>query len=746
MHDSTLFYRSIYAALFIGASSMLYSCNDDIRPGDKNDSSDRVCFRLTEASWGNAADTRSTSPVSREIGRAVLRSTESSDTLCLTAIETDGINLGSSTRGSQISSKDDLSSFGCFAYVGTTPGKYTQFYINNDEYTKNGEIYQSENIQYWPGSALNFKFYCYAPFNASGLGLPESPESTILQYEVPASVADQKDLMLAPTEEYPGNRNEQVPLTFTHLLSAVKVISGETMQAGTVKSVSFTGLHGQATINMDAVDNEGWDYLGGIEGRKSFSSSDQITIAENESKKNLISTNESDAFMFLPQTLSDTENSIIIEFNDGEKDRTLTAPLTGLWEMGKTYTYIISITPEYELSFSQVPDKQDAHYVSCMTTIHVNNIPQGKNWILTASASDGADVTVQLETQVNEYAKEGYWVDKIMNNGVLSTESARGTNSIVSNENGEIEVRVFIPENNGTSNRTITLSLGIEGSTSSRAIQSIEQYCPDWKSDNTGWEQIDDNQSSPWGFDSNRVQVYVFNHFSDVGFIDNISKALLGNVSTLINNLISDNNASSYVTIGEYEHGVGWFASTYNYVVINYSTLSNLGSNANSQTNGILNTQQLYTMAGPVYNNFFENALTGLKKAWSGNPLMIKRENSNVTFPSNVPESIEDADFSNGFLPIILKKNRGYINKITQGTGDNQVTTTVLAYDVNDLVWYLPAYGQFNGVTSFGDNTLDSSLYWSSTGVSNSTDSYLGNGAQDSRKTSHKVVVCRNKQ
>lgn len=745
MHDSTLFYRSIYAALFIGASSMLFSCNDDIRPGDKNDSSDRVCFRLTEASWGNAADTRSTFPVSREIGRAVLRSTESSDTLCLTAIETAGINLGSSTRGSQISSKDALSSFGCFAYVGTTPGKYTQFYINNDEYTKNGEIYQSENIQYWPGSALNFKFYCYAPFNASGLGLPESPESTILQYEVPASVADQKDLMLAPTEEYPGNRNEQVPLSFKHLLSAVKVISGEKMQAGTVKSVSFTGLHGQATINMDAVDTEGWDYIGGIEGRKSFSSSDQITIAENESKKNLISTNESDAFIFLPQTLSDTENSIIIEFNDGEKDRTLTAPLTGLWEMGKTYTYIISITPEYELSFSQVPDKQDAHYVSCLTTINANNLPQGKNWILTASASDGADVTVQLETQVNEYAKEGYWVDKIMNNGVLSTESARGTNSIVSNENGEIEVRVFIPENNGTSNRTITLSLGIEGSTSSRAVQSIEQYCPDWKSDNTGWEQIDDNQSSPWGFDSHRVQVYVYNHAGlGLGIFDGILQYITGNMKTIIDNLITDYNASSYVSVGEYEYGL-WIKNTFNYVSIDYSSLSNLGSNAASNTDGLTNTRHLYSMAGPVYSSIFENALSGLTRA-DGDKLLIKREESGYNIPNSVPQSVEDAGFSNGFLPYILKKNKGYINKITEGSGDQQVTTTVLAYNVDELVWYLPAYSQFDGVTSFGDNTLDPSSFWSSTGGTNSTDSYLGNGITDSRRNSHKIIVCRNKQ
>lgn len=671
MHDSTLFYRSIYAALFIGASSMLYSCNDDIRPGDKNDSSDRVCFRLTEASWGNAADTRSTSPVSREIGRAVLRSTESSDTLCLTAIETNGINLGSSTRGSQISSKDDLSSFGCFAYVGTTPGKYTQFYINNDEYTKNGEIYQSDNIQYWPGSALNFKFYCYAPFNASGLSLPESPESTILQYVVPESVTDQKDLMLAPTEEYPGNRNDQVPLTFTHLLSAVRIVTGKNMQAGTVKSVSFKNLYGSANIDMD--NPTAWQDYSLYES--SYTVSPNVTVTSGQADQVIVG--GENTLLMLPQTMKPVDGLeptiLTIVFNDGTKDRTLETELTGEWLMGMTYTYYLSITPEYTLEFNETEPIADAHYVIKPIHIKAGDLNGGSYTVV----SSNPDIC-KLRANLVGPEEQGYWPKESTADGDFVR-----SNSLTLNAEGDVLVYAFLTENATEADRTVDLQLQYNGSTVNTL--TLTQKCPVWTSDGTmGWENTEEDPEKPFGFAWNRKVTYDRNNGWGTVILS-ILNAFGG---------LSDNPAVQWtkVKVGRLTFVTG--------CTIDYSQVQSL-SNVYDDNDGLANTKA-----------FRANSASDLS-ALESNLQAI------CTATSESGDNIKSVDFA---ALVCIKKNACDIDK--QTGADNSVVY-MPSFTGADIKWYLPASGQFTGMPA----DMNGKVYWSSTAINDNENAYSWNGA-----------------
>ena len=79
-----------------------------------------------------------------------------------------------------------------------------------------------------------------------------------------------------------------------------------------------------------------------------------------------------------------------------------------------------------------------------------------------------------------------------------------------------------------------------------------------------------------------------------------------------------------------------------------------------------------------------------------------------------------------------------------------QIVTTEVAttphpiFNVDDLKWYLPAYGQFQYFTPdpniAGD---DKSHYWSSTAVSGSSEAYIGDGTPKDRDLQYRVIAAR---
>lgn len=716
----------------IGATLLLGACTDDDFNNGKYDS-DHICFRTDNASWGDLADTRA-------VGNPtdyVLRAAGSRDTLCMKQIVTEGIQLDRAlgTRGTQITNPSQIQSFGVFAY--TQQGGVNKLYINNEQYTKSGNVFESQNIYYWPGASLTFDFYTYSPYNANGLSLPESPDIRILNYTVPTDVAQQQDLMLAVNNNVPGDNNAAVPLSFTHLLTAVNVVAGSQMADGTIESISFSGLVDDGTLDMTNVA-AGWT-LENLD-RVTYTVNPNVTINHQEGQ-NLLG--EGNTFLVLPQTLSETEITVIVRNSDGNS-RTLTAPLSGEWKMGTTNTYRISITPEYELKFeeAEIP-VQDAHYVSFTTKVEAGNL-KGKNWSVAVSCDDNADATVQLESNVDKYVKDpkdgGFWLDRNIVNGV-DQGSARGTASVTDGEEGTIEVRVFLPENVTEKDRTVTLNLSVDGK--SVATKTVTQKCPAWEG-NTGWEVLNDGQQGPWGFDSRKRVVYVYNRGRFLDFQSLALTNLRNNVQSIVNQYDPNH---IYATYGTFEYAGLLDTYTYPYVSIDYSGFNNLGSNASSSEDGLINTKELYGLAGPVYSNALGAALENVHKYGGyGSSAMVNRDDAQYRVPADVPTNETDVNFKS-VLSEVLKKNAYNLVTTTTGTGDEQITTTAPHIEASAIKWYLPANGQFGSMPDWSGTGPQASQIWSSTVAPNSgsvSQAYLGIG-QDARTTTHYVRAARNR-
>lgn len=718
----------------IGATLLLGACADDDFKNGKYDS-DHICFRTENATWGDMADTRA-------VGNPtdyVLRAAGSRDTLCMKQIVTEGIQLDRArgTRGTQITDASQIQSFGVFAY--TQQGGVNKLYINNEQYTKGeNNIFQAQNIYYWPGASLTFDFYTYSPYNANGLSLPGSPDIRILNYTVPTDVAQQQDLMLAVNNSVPGDNNAAVPLSFTHLLTAVNVVAGSQMIDGTIESISFSGLVDDGTLDMTNIA-AGWK-LQNLD-RVTYTVNSNVAINHTEGQ-NLLG--KGNTFLLLPQTLSETVNAItVVVRNSDGNSRTLTAPLSGEWKMGTTNTYRISITPEYELKFedAEIP-VQDAHYVSFTTKVEAGNL-KGKNWSVAVSCDDNADATVLLTNSIEDNLKslynDGFWLDRKIVNG-SDQGSARGTASVTDGEEGTIELRVFLPENVTEKDRTVTLNLSVDGK--SVATKTVTQKCPAWDG-NTGWEVLNDGQQGPWGFDSRKRVVYVYNR----GWLDLQSLALTNlrnNVQSIVNQYDPNHR---YATYGTFEYA-GWLDTyTYPYVSIDYSGFNNLGSNASSSEDGLINTKELYGLAGPVYSNALGAALENVHKYGGyGSSAMVNRDDAQYRVPADVPTNETDVNFKS-VLSEVLKKNAYNLVTTTTGTGDEQITTTAPHIEASAIKWYLPAYGQFGSMPDWSGTGPQASQIWSSTvapNIGSVSQAYLGVG-QDARTTTHYVRAARNR-
>ena len=202
--------------------------------------------------------------------------------------------------------------------------------------SKTGDSWMPSSSNYWPGSAYKMKFFAYAPkgneaYRLSGREASGAPTITCT---IPDDVTNQQDLLVAASDELPGNSNTSVALTFRHALTAVRFVCGSDMKAGTIKSVTLKGVNSTGTYNFGT---HTWSGIGAV---KDFSQT--LGKASSGTPDEAITT-EAQTFMMVPQTLPDGA-VIEVVFNDGT-EHTLTGNIgKQVWPMGKTVTYKISTT------------------------------------------------------------------------------------------------------------------------------------------------------------------------------------------------------------------------------------------------------------------------------------------------------------------------------------------------------------------------------------------------------------------
>ena len=564
------------AAVLLSAS--LFSCSSDDFLGKAETNTDGISFGV---STENGASTRANNSADGyTAARYTLRSDNSADTLCVRAVVTDGIGNDNAGRPATRAAMQTnmYNDFKVVAAVKENGNVGTQYYMD-DVATKTGTNWVPSKVYYWPGSNRQLRFLAWAPTDAAFQSVPNNPNATTLQYTTPAEAKNQRDIVAAATGFISNPSNDAtctpVGLQFKHLCTAVIIKTGKTMTAGTIKSVSLKGVKNSGTYDMVS---SAWTLNGTT---TDFTiSPNQATTSTTPNGTNL-NAGES-TFMLLPQTLgADSKLEVAFHDNISGRDRILSASLNGAeWPMGKTVTYRLSITPEYELKFVTEPTLQDAHYVIYPIKIKVDPTLVDKDkkgkvvgggWTLKSTSPK-----VTLCKELTELTSLGYWV-----------EEDRGTQTIDGTETGEVTVYAFLEENITDAERDIVLELSPKKYPSATSAKfTIKQLCPSWNTQGLGCERFEDGDY-PWGFkwDSSMKITYDMSEAGGTGFWGPLRRWIMKIQIKYYGDKYKD-----YITYTTY-----W--AQLKTLTIDFSKVPNLDV-ADSPDDGNLNTWELYNFNG----------------------------------------------------------------------------------------------------------------------------------------------------
>lgn len=734
---------------------MMVSCVKDVVVDSNfhSTSSEKICFGAELKDSGT--ETRSGVETNR-LGNHILKSGDME--FPVGVYQQNGINTGADaeTRGSVVNEVSAINQFNVWATFHKSDSE-SMSYFDNVAYKKDANgVFAPVNAAdeyYWPGSGnVTFVAVANAPtsdFVANKNGAGTAVES--FTYTVPADPTAQPDVMLAKST-VPGNTNSSVPLKFDHIMSAVNVKIGSVVK-GEIRSITFKNVYTTGTYLVDqgvwVVDKtKVGDFTVKMEGGKFVSTG-------NEASGTSVNTDDA-TFMMIPQNPGD-DAEMVIEFYDsatghlysdgeGAYKPALRGSISGdNWDKRKTTNYMLSIDESFTLSIEPVGKKLDAHYIIGFANVTVEGID---NWTITATANDSALVTIQPETEVNPLAKQGFWTDKVVDaDGNITTESARGGSSWSGKGNVTNKLfYIFIPENINDKDREISLILKGTGSSSASTTKVLLQKYPNWTAGGFGWEVVDDAEQGRYGFKWTRKAIYEHKY--------KWTRILTGNgTGTWYNrkssgeyaaSLINQYNAGGYSHYGYLSAGT---ATERMYIYIDYTKLNNL-STSNSPSDGFSNTKALFNQGGGAASQAFETAILTAEKTkedeegYRDDPLAfrsltsVKDKDSGVTYTAD-NGSLNDLS---GILTYVLKKNRYYM----QTTFDGSTTTYHAVISIDDIKWYLPAYGQFQYFTPdpniAGD---DKANYWSSTAVDGASEAYIGDGTAKDRDLEYRVIAVR---
>lgn len=617
------FYQAL-PMLFIALSS----CGDDSRSTDP-EALGQIAFGVTEA----PADSRSAAVDCTPDEMTLMPDAGCGDiTPITTYITVDDMSAPERAgRGTPITGTGNLGDFSIYSFYYRSADASPVTFFANESTKKEGGIWTTVTKYYWPtvqGSTLTFR--AMTGIDAEGVTVAPSaltPGELEIDYKVPPQAAAQSDLMLAATGRL-NTPGQPVPLEFRHLCAAVRFVTGNEMQPGTIKSIILSGIkdEGQYTTT--------WNNLRGNAG---------FTIDVNKATTAGTAANEAIApdnytLMMIPQQLADDAMlTVVFEDDLTGRKRTMSASLKGqTWRQGKTTVYHIGITPDYELEFISQPEVQDAHYVIYPIKIKSANLPAG-GWVLTSN--DAVNVTFVEKDKfaskdIQALVAAGYWLD-----------GYNGGSTLTSTTSGEIDVYVFLKENVTDSDRNITLSLKPAAQGNYKAKEfSFTQYSPAWNG-SIGVERIQ-GDDYPWGFswDPNMKITY------------NLGRGLGPVLASLYIKIFVN---YSYVTSN---YGGIWSDFT---VTIDFSKVGAL-TTATDLSDGRKNTWELYSFNG--LND--ASSLMAQIESWGGVP--------DKTLPTNPSEFAARACAMKNKYRVETETNLG-----------NTVYRPVL--DQANMVWYLPA-------------------------------------------------------
>ena len=689
------------AAVLLSAS--LFSCSSDDFFGKAETNTDGISFGV---STENGASTRANNSADGyTAARYTLRSDNSADTLCVRAVVTDGIgndNAGRpATRAAMQTSMYD--EFKVVAQYKKADGSINSQLYMNETAKKSGSLWSPNSTYYWPEKG-QLRFFAWAPTDAT---LDESPiypqenvNMTTLKYTASTDLTKQRDLVAAATGELSNNSTTCAPvnLQFKHICTAVIIKTGATMTEGTIKSVKITKVRNSGTYDMAtskwALNETTADYTILPNFATTGTTADGTKL------------NAEDAtFMLLPQILgADSKLEVVFHDSISGNDRTLSASLKGdEWPMGKTVTYRLSITPEYELKFTSTPKIVDAHYD--IIPIKVNTEYVKGNWTIKSNQP-----WVTIKSALTTYEQSGYWLKATGNYAdYCGSENVpvERKQTLDKTGNGETTLYLFVEENNSTTDRTVTLTLSINGV--DFATADIVQKCPIWQGD-IGWEVLEDDETFPFGFKWDRRVTYKKDNLSwawaEAWWIKQNFKKQPNNFWEWIASIFVPQTVP-YVTVSNSGNTVTF--------TVDYSKMAEIS--AISTDDGLDNTWDLYTHVGGT--------------SFEGEKYIANRG-------YQITEQSGSNEIPKVFAALYAVKLNAF--DIHKGGKGDQITYAITP-EKADIKWYLPASNQFSGDVGLNG------LHWSSTGIQDNSNANTWDATPQStpRMEQHKVRAVRMK-
>lgn len=256
---------------------------------------------------------------------------------------------GQTSRGALLT--ELAGQFGLFAtesYSGNEE-QQTFNYINNEAVAKDEEgVWKTLNQVNSPMPGWKMNFYAYLPYQAATMSQPyfifnggESNYTGVPYFDFTINdvVEEQIDLMTAQNtgqSTFMVLNDSLIPLTFDHILAAVKFTIDASVQAGFVKKITIKQVPDGGVFKYD--DTTDWDSL--HTNMKDYSVNTEISsTATGENATQLA---ENKIFMMMPGELPEGA-ALTITLDDGQNTE-LTQSLAGkTWEGGKVTTYNIKV-------------------------------------------------------------------------------------------------------------------------------------------------------------------------------------------------------------------------------------------------------------------------------------------------------------------------------------------------------------------------------------------------------------------
>lgn len=343
------------------------------------------------------------------------------------------------SRAAQSQTLADAGSFTVWSWMwqkANTANSY--YYIAGTEVLEeSGGIWAPLKEYPWPGKAYEMVFYAVAPHGVVTTMARTTTARTSFTYTVKPDPADQPDLMAAYTATaIPGDNGAPADLTFNHILSAIKVVTGDDFQTSTVSSVKFKGIKSKG----EYVYGSGWTDITDpvtyeVQPDKSVPSTPGSAIIDGAS-----------TLMLMPQQLAGAEIEITLTDANSGVTRTLSTTLTGDWLPGYVYTYRVSTTQivkEVTLS-AKVPEWDYTGAVANgQTRLEITSIYRWKDGsgYLTPSASE--PWTAQWVDDQGNAATAPTWLRNTPTSGTGGTQTyavtcTKQTNQINGNVHDDI--------------------------------------------------------------------------------------------------------------------------------------------------------------------------------------------------------------------------------------------------------------------------------------------------------------------